>query len=210
MSSTSHELDLILVRHGTTSWNRDKRYVGHANPGLLPGAEDELRPLSHGLRKRRFARVYSSDLRRCTETLRLAAPELAAAAVMDARLRELDFGAWDGETYESLKHLQMYRSWIDDPRCVTPPGGERLEHFEGRLVGFLNSLQEGGLAQEGSGVEDIPAVLAVTHGGVIRQLAVLTVPGVGFWSIHVPPAGVAGLRLCYQEGRITGSWLGDV
>ncbi|MFB5674432.1 histidine phosphatase family protein [Paenibacillus terreus] len=210
-SSAFHELDLILVRHGTTQWNREKRYVGHADPGLLPEAAGEQGALGLRLHGMCFAKVYSSDLRRCTETLRLAAPQLAAAAVPDARLRELDFGEWDGETYESLKDVQLYRSWLDDPRCFTPPGGESLEHFEDRLTGFLNSLRDEVLQGEGSNAEGIPAVLAVTHGGVIRQLAVLTVPGLDFWSIQLPPAGMAGLRLKYEEdGRITGSWLRNI
>ncbi|MFM9276844.1 histidine phosphatase family protein [Paenibacillus jiagnxiensis] len=204
------ELNLILVRHGTTQWNREKRYVGHADPGLLPEAKGELRPLGQRLHGMCFARVYCSDLRRCIETLRLAAPQLAAEAVPDVRLRELDFGEWDGETYESLKDMQLYRSWLDDPRRVTPPGGESLEHFEDRLTGFLNSLREKVLPGEESDAEGIPAVLAVTHGGVIRQLAALTVPGLDFWSIQLPPAGMAGLRLRYEDGRITGSWLRNI
>lgn len=204
------ELDLILVRHGTTEWNRQKRYVGHADPGLLPEAENELRALGQRLRGMHFAKVYSSDLRRCMETLRLAAPQLAAEAVPAASLRELDFGEWDGETYESLKDVQLYRSWLDDPRRVTPPGGESLEIFEGRLTGFLKSLQEEILVEKGSGTEGIPAVLAVTHGGVIRQLAALTVPGLDFWSVQLPPAGMAGLRLRYEDGMITGSWLRNI
>ncbi|MFB5762873.1 histidine phosphatase family protein [Paenibacillus medicaginis] len=209
-SSTFCELDLILVRHGTTQWNREKRYVGHADPGLLPDAEGELGALGQRLRGMCFAKVYSSDLRRCTETLRLAAPQLAAEAVLDERLRELDFGAWDGETYESLKDMQLYRSWLDDPRCVTPPGGESLEHFEGRLTGFLKSLLEEILVENRSGAEGIPAVLAVTHGGVIRQLAALTVPGLDFWSVQLSPTGMAGLRLRYEDGWIMGSWLRNI
>ncbi|MFB5266940.1 histidine phosphatase family protein [Paenibacillus enshidis] len=209
-SSTFCELDLILVRHGTTQWNRERRYVGHADPGLLPDAEGELGALGQRLRGMCFAKVYSSDLRRCTETLRLAAPQLAAEAALDERLRELDFGAWDGETYESLKDMQLYRSWLDNPRCVTPPGGESLEHFEDRLNGFLNDLVKDVLQGEESDTAVIPAVLAVTHGGVIRQLAARTVPGLDFWSIQLPPAGMAGLRLRYEDGHITGSWLSSI
>jgi alpha-ribazole phosphatase len=209
-SRAFRELDLILVRHGTTQWNLEKRYVGHADPGLLPEAEGELRALGQRLHGMRFAKVYSSDLRRCMETLRLAAPQLAAEAFPDTRLRELDFGEWDGETYESLKDVQLYRSWLDDPRRVTPPGGESLEHFEGRLTVFLNSLQKEVLPGEGSCAKGILAVLAVTHGGVIRQLAALTVPGLDFWSVQLSPAGMAGLRLRYEDGRITGSWLGKI
>lgn len=197
----------MLIRHGITQWNREQRYVGHADPCLLPEAERELARLQQRLCGMQLAKVYCSDLRRCTETLRLAAPQLVAEAIADARLRELNFGEWEGATYESLKNNQLYREWLSDPGCVTPPGGESLQHFIDRLTGFLYALQADVLSAVGGRVEEVPAVLAVTHGGVIRQLAVLTVPGADFWSIALPPAGMVGLRLNYEAGRITGRWL---
>ncbi|MGM1019473.1 MAG: histidine phosphatase family protein [Bacillota bacterium] len=69
------DLELVLVRHGTTLWNRERRYLGHSDLGLLPGAEQELEPLREKLQRHSFARIYCSDLIRCRQTLQIILPE---------------------------------------------------------------------------------------------------------------------------------------
>lgn len=132
--------DLLLVRHGTTRWNREKRYLGHTDIPLDPGGRDELAPLARELAGKAFHRVYCSDLARCRETLAIISPAHADTAMYDPRLREMDFGAWEGHTYEQLQHESLYRQWIDSPQQVTPPGGESWADFAGRVDGFIGSL----------------------------------------------------------------------
>src|SRR5690606_23681990 len=80
-----------------------------------------------------FAAVYASDLRRCRETLAWARPDLLDGAQLDPRLREMNFGRWEGQTYEMLKDDKRYRAWIDDPQAGTPPGGESWQAFQARV-----------------------------------------------------------------------------
>ncbi|HBS44311.1 MAG TPA: histidine phosphatase family protein, partial [Paenibacillus sp.] len=61
-------------------------------------------------------------------------------AVYDQRLREMNFGAFEGCTYEELKDNSLYRSWIDNPSTVTPPDGETWAQFDERLRSFLSDL----------------------------------------------------------------------
>ncbi|MCM2996122.1 histidine phosphatase family protein [Paenibacillus cellulositrophicus] len=134
------QLDLLLVRHGTTRWNREKRYLGHTDIPLDPGGRDELAPLARELVGKAFHGVYCSDLARCRETLAIISLAHADTAMYDPRLREMDFGAWEGHTYEQLQHELLYRQWIDSPQQVTPPGGESWADFAGRIDGFVGSL----------------------------------------------------------------------
>lgn len=122
-----------LVRHGVTAWNREHRYQGHSDVPLLAGDGAELEGLKRELDQVDFAVVYASDLRRCCETLTIARPDLAATLQPDPRLRELNFGDWEGCTYEELKDNETYRAWIDRPEAIIPPGGESWQEFEARV-----------------------------------------------------------------------------
>lgn len=129
-----------LVRHGVTAWNRERRYQGHSDIPLLAGVEAGLEGLKRELDGVDFAAVYASDLRRCRETLATARPDLIGIMQPDSRLRELNFGHWEGCTYEQLKDNENYRSWIDHPQMVTPPGGESWQAFEARVMDLYAEL----------------------------------------------------------------------
>lgn len=101
-----------------------------------------------------FWRVFCSDLLRCQETLAYIDSTLAKEAVYDQRLREMNFGAWEGCTYDQLKDNPQYRSWIDDPATVTPPEGESWAQFEERLLNFLSDLGQAAEAAFGHGANE--------------------------------------------------------
>lgn len=214
VSQPELQLQLVLLRHGHTQWNRERRYLGSTDLPLLPEAREEMA----GLREQPelcgdFWRVYCSDLRRCRDTLACIAPGLEASAIYDSRLREMSFGEWEGCTYEQLQDDPDYRSWIDDPAGITPPDGESWQAFEARLDAFLQELRqeaeaagnEAGLclSLEGNsshtvipghcpGVEPLHMrVLLVTHGGVIRQMLARASEDMTFRTAVAPPPGTA-------------------
>ncbi|WP_054956540.1 histidine phosphatase family protein [Paenibacillus dakarensis] len=194
------EIELVCVRHGATHWNKERRYLGHTDLGLLEESFTELLPLKKSLEGSRFRTIFCSDLKRCRETLSWICPDSSEEAIMDSRLREMDFGEWEGKTYDQLKDLPAYRAWLDDPRSVTPPGGESWEHFHQRIMDFMNSLSFSLQEEDREG-----RVLIVTHGGVIRQMAAITIPGSSFWDVTADPGGVLTLKLNYASGRWTGT-----
>jgi alpha-ribazole phosphatase len=98
----------------------------------------------------RFERVYTSPSARCT---RLADACGYPDAARDARLAELDFGAWEMRRWDDTDVGARWRGdWIDTP----PPGGESLRRMYARVASFFDALPRG---------ED---VLVFTHAGVIR------------------------------------------
>lgn len=169
-----------LIRHGATAWNAERRYQGQSDTELLPGDASGLAPLRETLAGAGFSAVYCSDLSRCRHTLRLLRPDLAPHAVYDSRLREMHFGAWEGQTYDMLKDLEVYRRWLDNPKACTPPEGEPWEQFEGRVRSMYGELASASAKLERQG-ESRP-LLIVTHGGVISMLYTLLVPGSDFWN----------------------------
>jgi alpha-ribazole phosphatase len=209
------DMELVLVRHGHTQWNKERRYLGSTDLPLLP----EEREKCAGLRMQPelagdFWRVYCSDLRRCRETLAAVAPHLERQTIYDSRLREMNFGAWEGCNYGQLKDNRHYRSWIDHPETVTPPEGESWRKFEARLEDLWAHIEQAAELEDcwqqtlppeqasQNPSESRPLrVLLVTHGGIIRQLLSRMTEGVTFYTAAAPAPGVVTvLNLRREEG----------
>lgn len=192
------DLELVLVRHGYTQWNQERRYLGWTDVPLAPGEAERLERLrTQPQLTGDFSRVYCSDLLRCRETLAALVPHLKQDADYDPRLREMDFGTWEGSTYDQLKDNPLYRSWIDNPEAATPPGGEEWAKFAARIDDFWTGLQQEAEAPS------VTRILLVTHGGVIRQLLARIIEGVTFYTAAAPAPGEV-MVLCLQ--RDGGSW----
>ncbi|MEZ0321951.1 MAG: histidine phosphatase family protein [Thermus sp.] len=140
-------MELWLVRHGETLWNREGRLLGWTDLPLTPEGEAQARRL-RGLLPNLPA--YSSDLKRALRTAELAgfAPEATP------ELREIHFGALEGTLWEALDPL--HKEALLRFQGFHPPEGDTLEAFQERVFRFLEGLKA-------------PAVL-FTHGGVVRAV----------------------------------------
>ena len=214
MVSTSHNnvpfVDVYLVRHGRTHWNQQKRYLGHTDIPLLPEVREELVGIGDSLGQIPFDQIYVSDLVRCTETLRIIAPERVHTAVLDTRLREYHFGVYEGQTYEMLQHDPLYRQWIDDPLHVTPPGAETFANFSERIVEFADERIKPYLCknrlsnhQDMDDKNEVHNMLVVTHGGVIRQWAAKWLAEAKFDTFMPRPGECLVLRFTLSGGELS-------
>ena len=181
-------LELVVVRHGLTQRNLERRYQGQRDiPLQLPEAAAGLMRLREVLGSYRFDTLYCSDLVRCRQTLAhlVEGREDAGTARFDSRLRELDFGDYEGRTYAELAELPAYRAWIDSAGEQAPPGGESAAELRQRLDAWLAEVLEGwqGMREP----QSQHRVLVVTHGGVIRELR-RRFEGIGFWEGSVGQA----------------------
>lgn len=138
-------MELWLVRHGETLWNREGRLLGWTDLPLTPLGEAQARALKGRLPA---LPAYASDLQRASRTAALAGFQ----AVATPALREIHFGLLEGALWEALE--APYKEAMLRFQGFAPPGGESLEAFQERVFGFLEGLKA-------------PAVL-FTHGGVIR------------------------------------------
>ena len=189
-------MELVAVRHGITAWNLERRYQGQQDiPLLFPEAEEGLLTLREALADEHFDAIYSSDLNRCQQTLKWA--EVAKSGVpltLEPRLRELDFGEYEGKVYDELKDLPHYRAWIDSVGELQIPGGESAAQLRERLDAWLHELALN--AQAG----DHRKILAVTHGGVIRELR-RRFETIHFWDGTVAQAQGRRWQLMYKQNQ---------
>jgi broad specificity phosphatase PhoE len=146
---------LLLARHGETEWNREERYQGHADPPLNATGRAQAEELAESLADESIDAVYSSDLRRASETAEIVGARLGIAVEQEPALREIDVGSWQGLT----------KAQIDG----RPWDGETYEHHAERVTRALGEIA----ARHPDG-----RVLVVSHGGSLRrvQQAVLGEP----------------------------------
>ncbi len=192
----------MAVRHGITAWNVERRYQGQRDiPLLFPNAENGLLTLREALAGECFDVIYSSDLKRCQQTLawtQAARPDIPVH--LEPRLRELDFGDYEGKVYDELKTLPLYRAWVDSVGELQIPGGESAAQLRERLEAWL--LDVAYEARQGG----YQKVLAVTHGGVIRELR-RRFETIDFWDGTVQQAQGRRWKLAYQTGgHSKGEW----
>jgi 2,3-bisphosphoglycerate-dependent phosphoglycerate mutase len=154
---------IVMVRHGETDWNRDRRFQGHADIPLNKAGLDQVRELGERLAGESFSIVYTSPLRRASETASLLAARLGVEVRPSAALKEVDVGAWSGLTVHEVEDRfpEGFARWVEW-RCAGWSDGETYEQLGRRVVSGLREIAE---KHEGE------RVLAVTHGGPIRSAA---------------------------------------
>lgn len=156
-------IPLLLLRHGQTTWNAERRWQGWAEAPLSELGERQAADAAAHLAGVGLTRVAASDLGRARQTAAIIAGELGLhhEIVVDARFKERDVGAFAGRLTDDLIH--EYPDAFDPVtrRARYVPGGEPDEVVLARVTEGLFDL-----------VERFPEdrFLVVSHGGVIRML----------------------------------------
>ena len=146
-------MTLWLLRHGSTEDTEAHRYCGASDPPLSPSGREALQALRYNAPA--GARFLTSGMRRCAETLELLFGPVPYES--DPDLRELDFGAFEGSTYEQLQSNPAYQRWITgDNDANIPPGGESGNAMATRVLAALQRM-----------LLDGRDTVAVVHGGTI-------------------------------------------
>ena len=156
-------MELILIRHGTTQGNLEKRFVGVLDVPLAPQAEELARRVSPTLP--RVEHIYRSPLLRCRQTAQLLWPDTEMTVIQG--LRETDFGPFEGKNHEELKDDPLYQAWIgqgDRLNFAAMPVGETAEQVVERVSAALAELVKDAAAH---GYERVGVV---SHGGALMGL----------------------------------------
>ncbi len=193
---------LTLIRHGHTDWNELGRYQGHAPIPLSELGQAQARCLAGALAADGTVRaVYSSDLKRCRQTAEPVAAALGLPLRCDARLRELDYGNWQGLTRAELIELdaEAFVRHHADPFNEPVPGGESQRILASRALAALNTILADHAGQH---------VVIVTHGGPLREILRHFL----LWQGGHPPGNASRTVLAVQgDGRLAEArLLGDV
>jgi broad specificity phosphatase PhoE len=172
---------IYLLRHAETAANANRAYCGHADSPLTP----EGRKLVGTILLPKVDSVISSPSQRCVDTASiLGYPD----APVSELLREIDFGSWEGKTFEEMDREAPHetRAYLSDPLAYRFPGGESFLSLRGRIDTFVSSAL-GELVDRGENV------LVISHGGPLRMLvlALLGLETRHFWNIELLPGRIS-------------------
>lgn len=153
---------LYLIRHGLTQGNLEGRYIGATDLPLCREGERQLKRLKRARIYPKVKMVYTSPLQRCLDTAEILYPDSSLRLV--EKLREYDFGIFDGKSVEEVGNTPAFRRWSDSGMRQAPEGGEEME-------GFVRRCEEGFVEV----VEDmmrrkITEAALILHGGVMMNL----------------------------------------
>ena len=200
---------LLIVRHGETEWNAEGRIQGHTDIGLSENGAQQARSLGQRLADRQIDVAYSSDLKRTSETARLALGDRNVVLNETPRLREYHKGIFEGMTLTEIQTQfpDEYPKYLEKDLSYAPEGGETTRDVSTRMASIFQEIKAKHLDE---------TVLVVSHGGALRaaMVSLLGMPLEGNWSFVFGNCGLtmvdtfadnAVLRLFNDTSHINGT-----
>ena len=156
---------IVLIRHGETAWNFERRLQGHLDIDLNEEGRRQARAMAAALAGEHFDVFVSSDLARAAETAKALGKATGQPLYMDGRLRERCYGGFEGLLYSEIaeRYPREFAAWQGrDIDGTLPPGqnqGETFRQFYDRVIPAIL-----GWAADNPG----KSLALVAHGGVLE------------------------------------------
>lgn len=152
---------ILLLRHGQTEFNAERRLQGQRDAPLTPmGRQQALRMGDRvaALATGRMASIHASPLGRAMSTARIVAAcfGLAPPVRPDPRLMEITVGQWEGRTIDELENESPGFRDLHPPGhwLFHAPGGETLADLQARTADALAAIK----------ADPAPVKVIVAHG----------------------------------------------
>lgn len=156
---------ILLIRHGETPWNAERRLQGHIDIPLNELGLQQAAALGQALAGEPLAAVLSSDLQRAHQTAQAVAELHALPVQTDALLRERCYGAFEGLLYADIaaQYPHDYAQWQSRQIDAVMPSGERQAESFRQFYARANAA-----IVRWAGQYDGRAIAIVAHGGVLE------------------------------------------
>lgn len=190
---TSDDITTIdLLRHGATQG--DDIFRGSIDVPLSSDGWSQMKKTVGTYQQWQF--LVSSPLSRCAEFAAILSDQLSVPLHLEPHLKEINFGLWEGQKPQSVwkKTPDALQAFWQDADRFPPPEGERLSHFQARVIKGFQKVISDFRGCHG---------LIVCHGGVIRMVMahVLSTPIQAAMRIQVPYACVTRLHIYHHSSE---------
>jgi broad specificity phosphatase PhoE len=152
---------LWLIRHAEVEERYHRTFGGRLDMELSPRGLQQATALANYLRRHRFHAIFSSPLKRASQTVALLGQYAGLEPSFSADLQEVDFGDWTGLRWEAVRErfqVDPYH-WLDQLERGGIPRAEKPEALHDRVRAFLERTVANHPGQ---------SVAVVCHGGVLR------------------------------------------
>lgn len=173
-------MEIYIVRHGETTWNKGKRLQGSKDIELNDYGRELAIKTGEGLKDTKIDLIYSSPLKRAYETATLIRGNRNIEILTDDRIKEISFGHFEGENFsELIKDENLtFKYFFKKPELyVASDDAETFEHLIERAGDFMKDKIEP--------LEDkCERVMIVAHGAINKAIMsyIKKHPTSEFWS----------------------------
>ena len=153
----------LLMRHGETPWNRQGRVMGRNPVELDQHGRAQVAALVEFVRALKPDLIVTSPLVRARQSAEIIAAGLGGGVPIreDPQIAEVEYGRWEGMTYEDLIVDEDYLLYRDEPILSSTPGGECIGEVQARGVAAVMRTMAAHVGQR---------VIFVSHGDIIRTV----------------------------------------
>jgi probable phosphoglycerate mutase len=157
--------NIVLIRHGETAWNAERRLQGHIDIPLNPEGQRQADALAAALAGEQLDAIVASDLQRALQTAAAVAAARGLPVQVDPALRERCFGGFEGLLYAEIEQRfpAEFAAWQARDVDAAMPRGERIaetfRRFYERSLGAILGWAESHPGQ---------TIVLVAHGGVLE------------------------------------------
>jgi broad specificity phosphatase PhoE len=135
-------MQLILIRHGETLWNKEGRIQGISDIELSAVGMEQARLLALSLKDQHIGAIHASPLKRALQTAQIINEFHRKEIQTHPDLMEMDQGDFEGFSFKELMACEkdFLNKWIADPASVKMPNGESLAGLQERAWRALETI----------------------------------------------------------------------
>ncbi|MDO4988555.1 MAG: histidine phosphatase family protein [Synergistes sp.] len=174
---------IYLVRHGECVGNREGRIRGQVDFDLNDNGRLQARAVAEALKDKNIEFIYSSPLRRATDTAQMICDVTGLTYATDEGFNNFNVGIWENRIKKELavEEPERWRTWLENPEAITFERGESANDVRRRALASLNKVVE---RHRGH------TVAIVAHRGVLKPLVAgaICIDSPFFWRIHFDTA----------------------
>ena len=184
---------VILIRHGRTGWNAERRYMGSTDIDLDDTGISQAKKLMGRLAVEKIDSIYASDSRRAFNFASIVFQ--GRSVIKMSALREMNFGVIEGLTHDEIlkRYPQAYDKWLSDIHSAVIPEGESMRDLSGRVLAAFDNIVSLNRGKS-------PAI--VTHAGPIRVIVNEITRSGNFWDVMPEPASMSVIEFDAKVPRI--------
>ena len=191
-------MELILVRHGETQLNHQKKYCGWSDSVLTEEGLLQAKTVGNKLKQASIHQIFCSDLSRTIQTAEQINGYHHVPVEPIRELRELNFGLWEGLTYAEIKKQYPTEAiaWEKDWMGYAVPEGESLHGMYGRIIQSIEEIVKNNQEKQ---------ILVVSHSGCIRGILAHYI-GRGiedYWKYKVEHCGITKIEIVDHYAVLT-------
>lgn len=167
-NQSENQITVVLIRHGATKSNKERRYLGRTEESLSKNGVKDLLEYRKTQRYPKIPYLFTSPMKRCLETADILYPDVQPVIIPE--WKEMDFGAFEGKNYMDLKEDKRYQAWIDSNGMLPFPDGESREEFILRCESGFQRMMKELMEITKNYKRKVNTIGIIVHGGTIMAL----------------------------------------